>query len=569
MKRCQAKRTIYIRTFLSFFTIYLLLMMGISILLLEQQKTVASLETSSYSLFASQSVERIIEDSIEENAGTADLTKVKRKLIGSMINPPILKSEMAVYTGDYELISHSNDYWVCVFNERAEGSKYYSAYGYINPKEWFNEKQIEELNYYINAAPKATKAGDLSGYSVDIKGFWRDEEMIIPEKIDVTAMYASSFNEQGYVKDSSGGSRGDIVYSSNYLNKKGLPYFEYGSIIPRYPNNIMKEFDNRFTKQAKHRDIVTNKDRLKEAVTGGKFGLDLQRTGLFTYSYYIVYPYKSSIQYINDMYHSDYWTVSAGEFNLLDKSARTLGSVWAGCLVIFMAAGFILSVQTIKTYSKREELEKLRSYTTNALAHDLKTPLSIISGYTQNLIENIHTDKREYYAESILSNVNRMDGIIREMLDLSKLEAPSFELIMEKISLGRVAYDLRERYEGINNEKRITCLIEGDVTVSADKALIERVLDNFYINALDNTPEGGYIHISIAEGILEFFNSGSQIPEDMINEIWLPFKKVDSARNKKGTGLGLSIARTILELHNFSYGAKNTEDGVIFWFRFD
>lgn len=68
---------------------------------------------------------------------------------------------------------------------------------------------------------------------------------------------------------------------------------------------------------------------------------------------------------------------------------------------------------------------------------------------------------------------------------------------------------------------------------------------------------------------LEVYNSGSHIFEDKMNEIWLPYKKADASRsNKKGTGLGLSISRAILELYKFSYGAKNSDDGVIFWFKF-
>ena len=61
----------------------------------------------------------------------------------------------------------------------------------------------------------------------------------------------------------------------------------------------------------------------------------------------------------------------------------------------------------------------------------------------------------------------------------------------------------------------------------------------------------------------------SYIPEEKIDEIWLPFKKGDVSRsNTKGTGLGLAISRAILELHKLSYGARNSENGVIFWFKF-
>jgi signal transduction histidine kinase len=81
--------------------------------------------------------------------------------------------------------------------------------------------------------------------------------------------------------------------------------------------------------------------------------------------------------------------------------------------------------------------------------------------------------------------------------------------------------------------------------------------------------EGGVVSIAVNEDIFEIHNSGSHIPEEIINDIWLPYKKTDMERNNtKGTGLGLSIAGKILELHRFLYGAKNNEDGVTFWFKF-
>ena len=111
--------------------------------------------------------------------------------------------------------------------------------------------------------------------------------------------------------------------------------------------------------------------------------------------------------------------------------------------------------------------------------------------------------------------------------------------------------------------------MEGDAVIKTDRSLMERVIDNFYTNALDHTPDGGTIRIRNSGNTLEFYNSGSHIPEEKLEEIWQPFKKADESRgNTKGTGLGLAISRTILELYRFHYGARNSDDGVIFWFKF-
>lgn len=195
--------------------------------------------------------------------------------------------------------------------------------------------------------------------------------------------------------------------------------------------------------------------------------------------------------------------------------------------------------------------------------------MSIISGYAQNLQEDVHTEKREHYAGHITSYVNRMDKIIHKMVEMSRLDSDSFKIRFEDVSFNAICTEIINRYKQVCDEKFITASLDGEAVIKADKSLIERVIDNFVINAIDNTPEGSRISMRVLENTLEVFNSGSHIPEDKINEIWFPYKKGNTERsNTKGTGLGLSISRTILELHKFSYGAKNTEDGVIFWFKF-
>ena len=81
------------------------------------------------------------------------------------------------------------------------------------------------------------------------------------------------------------------------------------------------------------------------------------------------------------------------DVNLWEQCSNTLVFVWISCFIIFMIVAFILSRQTYNTYQKRENLDRQRKEMTKALAHDLKTPLSIISGYAQNLQENIFTEK--------------------------------------------------------------------------------------------------------------------------------------------------------------------------------
>ena len=147
---------------------------------------------------------------------------------------------------------------------------------------------------------------------------------------------------------------------------------------------------------------------------------------MLTYRYYLVVPYQNTYRILEDRsLYSGFYTAAGIDIDIWERISSTLIYVWTACLIIFFIAAYILSKQTYKTYLKQEELERQRTEMTDALAHDLKTPLSIISGYAQNLQEDVHTEKREHYAGHITANVNRMDKIIRKMLEMSRLESDS------------------------------------------------------------------------------------------------------------------------------------------------
>lgn len=105
--------------------------------------------------------------------------------------------------------------------------------------------------------------------------------------------------------------------------------------------------------------------------------------------------------------------------------------------------------------------------------------MSIISGYAQNLLENVHTEKREHYAEHILTNIDRMDKIIQTMLNLSKLESDSWQIKLAEVSLNEIGKKMISRYQPVCEEKSIMPQLEGEAGIKADPTLMERVMDNF------------------------------------------------------------------------------------------
>ncbi len=563
MQKSITKRIIYTRIFSAFLAIYLLLMTGFSIFVISEEEKLAGMELQTYATHVSNQISDALTDYIDGNKQITDLFSIIKKLIKNTAYFTMDGTELAVFTGDYQLLFNTNDYWICRSSGN-EGNQTYEEYGYLNPREWFSETEISELEHYLTAELKPEKAGDLWKYSVDLKGLWLDQEMFIPDRITVNPMYADTFDEQGHVSSGGGVHTDDIVYTSGYENTRNLPYFEHGAISP--PVNS----DRNSKKQAELRQLVTDAEKLKKTEIIPQLTHPSQRIALTTYRYYLPRPYQNTIHVIDGQTQkSDFWTVMARDINMWERCSTALIFVWISCLVIFLAVAFILSRQTYKTYREREELGKKRQEMTNALAHDLKTPLSIISGYAQNLQENVHMEKREHYAGHIQANVDRMDKIIHGMLEMSRLESDSLQTKPEDISLGAMGENIISRYRQICHERSIITHLEGNAIISADTDLIERVIDNFFVNALDNTPDAGTISIRISGDVFELYNSGSHIPEEKIKEIWKPYKKADVSRsNTKGTGLGLSIAGTILDLHKFPYGVKNSRDGVIFWFKF-
>jgi signal transduction histidine kinase len=147
-----------------------------------------------------------------------------------------------------------------------------------------------------------------------------------------------------------------------------------------------------------------------------------------------------------------------------------------------------------------------------------------------------------------------------------KPEISNFRVdILAKKILGKYSKDFKEKNINIK-------FLINKVSVNGDIKLIERVLENLFSNAVSHVFQDGEIEIN---GIVEkdkvkvsVFNSGENIPEEKINDIWKAFFKVDKARTRKygGTGLGLSIVKKILEMHSSDYGVKNFSNGVEFYF---
>ena len=237
-------------------------------------------------------------------------------------------------------------------------------------------------------------------------------------------------------------------------------------------------------------------------------------------------------------------------------------------LILAMLCAVILSCALLRVWRKQERVERVRRETTAALAHELKTPLSVLSATAELLGDNLAPEKQAHYLGVIQQQAQRMDGSVRHMLELSRLETGAKALRRTAFSLAELAQERLQAALPTDSTIRTEFAAQGEYEVNADRTLLMRALDALLENAVQHTPEGGCITVHLADGVLSVTNTGDAIPADALPRLWEAYYQADPSRSAKGDGLGLSIAKTVFDLHGFTCGAENTEIGPKFWFRF-
>lgn len=221
---------------------------------------------------------------------------------------------------------------------------------------------------------------------------------------------------------------------------------------------------------------------------------------------------------------------------------------------------------------QRVQEEKRKELIAN-ISHEFKTPITIIQGYVNGIKNGMYNEEKYY--NSILDETKRLDGLVKEMLDISRLESPSFKLNVQPFDLWGTFLKEYDKLRSILREKDINIDFDMDeVIVYGDEKRISQVIVNLYTNAIKYTPSGENIKVNIDLSadkkyyVFNILNTGVKLDDDEIINIWDSFYRGEKSRNKKygGTGLGLAIVKIILELHNSSFGVKNVENGVLFYF---
>jgi len=242
------------------------------------------------------------------------------------------------------------------------------------------------------------------------------------------------------------------------------------------------------------------------------------------------------------------------------------------------------NIELEKDIEEKSQIDEMRKSFISDVSHELKTPIALIQGYSEGLLENVNSDEesRKFYAEVILDETNKMDRLVKQLLDLMKLEYGKREFEDKKFNIVELEKEVVRKSKVILEEKQIEIQFKTaeEINVYADDFYIEQVITNYLTNAIKHVKqvEGEkYIRIENEVNIeknkvrIKIFNTGDNIEEENIARIWNRFYKIDQSRNRAegGTGIGLSLVKAIMNNYGNEYDVVNKENGVEFYVELD
>ena len=220
---------------------------------------------------------------------------------------------------------------------------------------------------------------------------------------------------------------------------------------------------------------------------------------------------------------------------------------------------YIVTRNTLKTYDKQEELDDIKNSFITAMAHDLKTPLTVIKGYSENLLDNEYQEKKDDFLHKIINKTDEVNDMVGNMLDLSRIDSSGFELQREEVILNDLLFNIFERYLPAMEEKRLryTAYENGKFVVIGDERYLEKMLGNLIDNAINYTKEDSKITVEIDQNSLVMSNKSDPIPEEKLKHIF-----EFSSGSKGHYGFGLYFAKKVADIHNLLLSVENDAEGV-------
>ena len=217
-------------------------------------------------------------------------------------------------------------------------------------------------------------------------------------------------------------------------------------------------------------------------------------------------------------------------------AAASMGNIYLwGALLTLVCVLLVLYIVEV-TFRKRAAMERQQRDFTNAIAHEMKTPLAVIRGFAENLEENTNEEKKKYYLEQIIGQTERMDDMVKEMVFISRMDS--------KVELS------------------VSC--REDFLIDGDRRFVEKAFAGLLSNAVDHNRQEGKIRIDIDRDMCVIANTGERIPEEdlpRVCELFFTGNK-SCGGEEKHLGIGLYLADRIFRTHGLGMKVENTACGV-------
>lgn len=253
------------------------------------------------------------------------------------------------------------------------------------------------------------------------------------------------------------------------------------------------------------------------------------------------------------------------EIGQLAGSLNEMSAQLSGALESLQSANEQLQSDIEK--ERRQERQRIDFFT--SVSHELKTPITIIKGELEGMIYKVGEYKdRDAYLKHALKTVTDMEILVKDILSAARMGGSDFQLLREKVDMTRLVERCCRKVKGIAEDKKIKMFshLQQNVFYNGDERLLQQAVSNIINNAVLYSPEQAEVEVELSDAMLTVHNTGIHINHEDLEQLFIPFFRVDKSRSRNtgGSGLGLYIAKTIFDHHGISYKLENTEKGVKF-----
>ncbi len=280
--------------------------------------------------------------------------------------------------------------------------------------------------------------------------------------------------------------------------------------------------------------------------------------------------HEQLIRFIDDITDNGHKKIENIEIEVKPESSRKPVILQAKAARILNEKSELIGIVTIlRDITREKEIDRLKTELVSMVAHELRSPLTCISGFTELLLDNSVTQEQsEEYASIILKESNRLNDLINKFLDISKIESGKSQLHRSPVDMKMLVEKVLDFNSQLADRKQIEVKFESPpevTTIELDRDMIEQAILNLFSNAVKYSPDNATVFVRLIENeedmTIEVQDTGYGISESSLPHIFEKFYRVtdnDALSDTTGSGLGLPLVKEIVEIHGGRIKANST-----------